>query len=179
MTARARTTIEQARPPALEAIATAASARLRAHADGDKHDDAELHQRVADAASAAIAAGLPLAAIADAEQVGHARARDELRGDVLRRIERAARRKHEVEAEYAQAVIRGVRLGLADRELATAAMVAHRTVRAIAARTQTADQTPARATTSDELNGGRRDPAPAGEQRSGASDRSTAPAVQS
>ena len=54
----------------LEQIATAAAERLRAATAGDAERDAELQRRVGEAASRAIAAGLSLAAIADAEQIG-------------------------------------------------------------------------------------------------------------
>ena len=87
-----------------------------------------------EAASRAIAAGLSLAAIADAEQIGQRRAREELGPEVLRRVERAARRKREAEHEYEAAIVRAGRLGLAHRDVAAAAQVAHGTVRAIIAR---------------------------------------------
>lgn len=48
-------------------------------------------------------------------------------------MERAARRKREAEGEYEQAVSRAGRLGLAHRDVAAAAGVAHGTVRAILA----------------------------------------------
>jgi hypothetical protein len=62
-----RHTTEDPLAPELEAIATAAADRLRAQADSNGRDDGGLQLRVADAA---ITAGLPLGAIADAEQVG-------------------------------------------------------------------------------------------------------------
>lgn len=123
--------------PELEAIAAAAADRLHGEVTATDHDQQQLHQAVAQTASAAIAAGLPLAAIADAERTGQQRARDELRPDVLRQIARSARRRRETELEYEQAVIRGARLGLGHRELAGAAQVAHGTIRAIIARTDT------------------------------------------
>jgi hypothetical protein len=55
---------------------------------------------------------------------------------VLRRVERAARRKREADGEYVQAVLRAARLGLTHRDVAVAAGVAHGTVRAILARAQ-------------------------------------------
>jgi hypothetical protein len=64
-----------------------------------------MQRSVGEAASRAIAAGLLLAAIADAEQIGQRRAREELGPDLLRRVERAARRKREAEHEYEQAVV--------------------------------------------------------------------------
>ncbi len=114
----------------------AAAERLRAQADGDGQREDELRRSVGEAASAAIGAGLPLGAIADAERAGEARARGELGADLLRRVERAARRKQEAESEYEQAVVRAARLGLAQRDVAVAAGVAHGTVRAILARSE-------------------------------------------
>ena len=120
----------------LEAIAAAAAHRLRDEVTGTGQDEPELRHALGQAASAAIAAGLPLSAIADAERTGQQRAREELRPDILRQIARAARRKRETEAEYANVVIRAVRLGLTHREVAAAAEVTHGTIRAIVDRTQ-------------------------------------------
>lgn len=64
---------------------------------------------MAEVASAAIAAGARLGAIADAEQGGERRARQELSGDVLRQVTRAARRKRDADSEYEQAVGRAAR----------------------------------------------------------------------
>jgi SpoU rRNA methylase family enzyme len=119
--------------PELETIAAAAAAELRALVEENPEGHA-VRSGVPDAARAAIAAGMPLAAIADAERVGHIRARRELGGDVLRRVERAARRKREADGEYEHAIARGARLGLPHRDIAAAAQVAHGTVRAIVAR---------------------------------------------
>jgi hypothetical protein len=77
----------------LEQIATAAAERLRALAAGDLEREVELQRRVGEAASRGIATGLSLAAIANAEQLGEARAREELGPQLLRRVERAGRRK--------------------------------------------------------------------------------------
>ena len=60
--------------PELEAIATAACEQLRAKTDGDPQREERLQRGVGDAAGRAIAAGLSLTAIADAERIGHARA---------------------------------------------------------------------------------------------------------
>jgi DNA-binding NarL/FixJ family response regulator len=148
-----QTTIEESLAPELEAIAAAATARLRGQPDTGAHDDAALAREVGRAAAAAIVAGLPLGAIAEAERVGEARARDELGPDVLRRVERAARRRREIEAEYEQAVLRAVRLGLAHREIAGAAAVAHGTVRAIIARIDSPPADPAARSTVTTDNG--------------------------
>ena len=94
----------------------------------------ELRQAFVQAASAALAAGLPLGAVADAEQIGRARSRRELGSELLRRVERTARRHREAQAEYQQTIARADRLGLSHREISTAAQIAPGTVRAIAAR---------------------------------------------
>jgi hypothetical protein len=120
----------------LEQIATAAGERLRALAAGDLEREVELQRRVGEAASRGIANGLSLAAIANAEQIGQGRAREELGPQLLRRVERAGRRKREAELEYEEAIVRAGRVGLVHREVAAAAQVAHGTVRAIFARTQ-------------------------------------------
>ena len=122
----------------LEAIATAACEQLRAKADGDPQREGELQRGVGDAAGRAIAAGLSLTAIADAERIGHARARGQLGTEVLRAVERAAQRKREAERTYEQAVGRAARLGLVQRDIAAAAHVAHGTIRAVLARAQPA-----------------------------------------
>jgi hypothetical protein len=131
----------------LEQIAAAAADRLRALTAGDRERDADLQRRVAEAASRPIAAGRSLAASADAEQICQQRAREELGPEVLRRIERAARRKREAEHEYEVAIVRAGRLGLAHRDVAAAAQVAHGTVRAIIARTCAASHQHAATTT--------------------------------
>ncbi|MGZ6640170.1 MAG: hypothetical protein ACXVII_46140, partial [Solirubrobacteraceae bacterium] len=78
--------------PELEAIATTACEQLRAKADGDPQREEQLQRGVGEAAGRAIAAGLSLTAIADAERIGHARARGKLGTEVLRVAERAAQR---------------------------------------------------------------------------------------
>jgi hypothetical protein len=128
----------------LEAIATAAADRMRALSDGDVERETDLRRRVGETASRAIAAGLSLASIADAERLGHGRAREELGRELLRRVERAAGRRREAE----QAVVRACRVGLAHRDVAAAAQVAHGTVRAIVARTNTVSAEHVASTTS-------------------------------
>jgi hypothetical protein len=133
---RPKTDVELSGEP--EQIATAAAERLRALAAGDLEREVELQRRVGEAASRGIATGLSLAAIANAEQLGEARAREELGPQLLRRVERAGRRKREAELEYEEAIVRAGRVGLVHRDVAAAAQVAHGTVRAIIARTQAA-----------------------------------------
>jgi DNA-binding NarL/FixJ family response regulator len=148
----ARQTTETPLAPALEAIATAAANRVRAQAEASG-DDGELQRRVAEAASAAIASGAALGAIASAEQVGHARARGELGPGALKRIARASRRRREADAEYEQEIVRGARLGLTHREIATAAEIAHGTVRVILARSDASTSEPAHAPEPMSANG--------------------------
>jgi DNA-directed RNA polymerase specialized sigma24 family protein len=132
---------EQAMSPELDAIATAAANPLRAQCGDDPATVDEHAQRVADAASTAIRAGAALSAIANAERVGEQRARDELRTDILRRVERAAKRKREVDTDYDHAIDRAACLGLSHREIASAANVTHGTVRAILTRAETTTAT--------------------------------------
>ena len=127
-------TADGALSPELEAIATAAHDRLNAQAGEDLSAIDQAGRRVADAASAAIAAGARLTAIADAEHAGELRARQELRGDVLRQVTRTAKRKREADREYEQAIGRAGGLGLSHREIATAAEISHGTIRAILTR---------------------------------------------
>ena len=152
----ARQTTETPLAPELEAIAAAAADRVRAQADASANNS-DLQRRVAEAASAAIAAGAALGAIAAAEQVGQARARGELGPDALKRIARASRRRREADAEYEQEILRGDRLGLTHREIATAAEVAHGTVRAILARTDASASQPPPAPETVSANGGEPD----------------------
>lgn len=120
--------------PELETIAAAAHDRLHAQAGADLSAVDQAARRVADAASAA---GARLGAIADAEREGELRARQELSGDVLRQVTRAAKRKREADSEYEHAISRAGRLGLSHREIAAVAQVSHGTVRAILTRAST------------------------------------------
>jgi hypothetical protein len=140
----------------LEAVATAAAERLRAVSRGDLERDADLQRSVGEAASRAIAAGVSLASIANAERIGQGRVREEMGPELLRRVQRAARRRREAESEYEEAVIRAGRLGLPHREVAVAAQVAHGTVRAIIAR---AHSLPAAHRVNDERGRGAAPPA--------------------
>ncbi len=126
--------------PELEALAHAAQQHLRAAVD--EHDITETQYAVINAASAAIAAGITLSAIAAAEQIGQDRARAELGSEVLRRVERTARRARETEAEQEHAIARAARLGLAHRDIATAAQIPHSTIRAIIARARNQHEHP-------------------------------------
>ena len=121
--------------PELDAVAAAAEQQLRALASEDPLDAGPLAEALADAATAAIASGQPIADIARAEQRGQQQARATLSRDLLARVERAARRRRDAEHDLHQAVARTARLGLPQREIAAAARVAPGTIRAIVART--------------------------------------------
>ena len=144
--------------PELEAIATAACEQLCAKTDGDPKPEERLQRGVGDAAGRAIAAGLSLTAIADAEQIGQARAREQLGTEVLRAVQRAAQRKREAERTHEQAVARAARLGLAQRDIAAAAHVAHGTIRAILTRAQPPVVDRGASTVSDAINVRDREP---------------------
>ena len=130
-------TADGALSPELEVIATAAHDRLQAQAGEDPSGIEDAGRRVAEAASAAIAAGARLSAIADAEREGEQRARQGLSAEMLRQATRAAKKKREADREYEQSITRAGRLGLSHREIAAAAHVSHGTIRAILTRTAT------------------------------------------
>ena len=138
--------------PELAAIATAACEQLRAKTDGDPQREEQLQRGVGEAAGRAIAAGLSLTAIADAERIGHAHAREQLGTEVLRAVERAVQRKREAERTYEQAVGRAARLGLVQRDIAAAARVAHGTIRAVLTHAPPAVVNRAASTVSDAIN---------------------------
>ncbi len=133
---------EQPLAPELEAVATAAEQQLCTMATEEPTNADHLGQALADAATAAIALGHPIAAVADAEQRGQHRARAALSRELLTRVQRAARRRREAEHDLHRAIARAARLGLAHRDIATAAQVAHGTIRAILTRTN-GETTPA------------------------------------
>jgi hypothetical protein len=80
--------------PQLEAIAAAAERQLRALASEEPTNTSDLGQALAEAATAPIASGHPIAAVADAEQRGQHRARSALSRELLNRVERAAQVAH-------------------------------------------------------------------------------------
>jgi hypothetical protein len=125
---------EQPLAPELDAVAAAAEQQLRTLAGENPLDADPLAQALADAATAAIASGHPIATVAGAEQRGQHHARTALSRELLARVERAARRRREAEHDLHQAIARATRLGLAQRDIATAAQIAHGTVRAILTR---------------------------------------------
>jgi DNA-binding NarL/FixJ family response regulator len=115
----------------LAAVAQSAGNRLRAETDGDARAAKAAGDALLAAATAAMAAGLSLSDITEAEAYGKERVRDALRPDTLREVKRSGRRAREMKEEHHQAIARAMRLGLSTREIATAARVAHGTVRAI------------------------------------------------
>jgi hypothetical protein len=125
---------EQPLAPELDAVAAAAEQQLRALASENPLEAGPLAQALADTATAAIASGHPIATVAQAEQRGQPHARTALSRELLARVERAARRRREAEHDLHQAIARATRLGLAQRNIATAAQIAHATVRAILTR---------------------------------------------
>ena len=128
------TSVPETLPGELEAIADAAAQRLRAQTADDEHEASEAQEAVIAAAAAAMAAGRGLAEIAAAEQTGQARMRNEIGKDLLRAIERTARRRREIEHEYHDAIQRAGRAGLAHRDIAGAAGAAPGTIRSLLTR---------------------------------------------
>lgn len=115
----------------LLAVAEAAGARLRAETDQDDEASRAAAEAVVNAASAAMAAGHSLTAIASAEAHGKDDVRHALRGDALELVKSTGDRARETRDEHYQAIARATRLGLPMREIANAAGVAHGTIRAI------------------------------------------------
>jgi DNA-directed RNA polymerase specialized sigma24 family protein len=120
--------------PELETLAQAAAQRLRAQVAGSDEEAGSAQQAVVAAAGAALSAGLGLGEIAAAEQAGQSRARAEDGKEMLRAVERCARRRREAEREYELMITRAVMLGLGHREIAAAAQTTHGTVRAVVSR---------------------------------------------
>lgn len=116
----------------LEAVREAAEAALETRAAGG--DGTEAQQRLTSAAKAALDEGHALSVVAEAEAAGQAAARARLRKDVLRRVERSARKLREVTAEHELVIAQADELGLAAREIAERASIAHGTVAAIVRR---------------------------------------------
>lgn len=115
----------------LVAVAEAAGLRLRAETDQDGDAAESAAEELLRAASAAMAAGCSLTAIARAEARGKETVREALRGDALKLVERSGDRAREARREHHQAIARATRLGLPMREIAQAAGVTHGTIRAI------------------------------------------------
>lgn len=115
----------------LAAVAKAAGDRLRAETDQDADAAEAAAGELVRAASAAMAAGHSLTAIAHAEARGKDTVRQALRADALNLVERSGERAREMRSEHHQSIARATRLGLPMREIAQAAGVTHGTIRAI------------------------------------------------
>ncbi len=116
---------------AVEAVASAAADRLRAETNESPQEVTAALQALIAATSSAMSAGASLAEIAAAEQAGLARVRQELGKDLLRTVERAHKRRTDIERDWEQAIRRAGRLGLVHRDIAEAAGVAPATIRTI------------------------------------------------
>jgi len=127
--------------PELLAAREAAEVVLAAQAAGD--GDAAAEEAAKEAAKAALDAGHPLSAVAAAEQAGQQAARDRVGPQLLREVERTAKRLREATRDHEAAIVRAARAGLADRQVAERAQIAHATVRSIVRRH--ADGAPERA----------------------------------
>lgn len=119
-------------PAELVAVRDAAEAVLAAHAAGEV--DAETLAQSREAAKAALDAGHALAAVAAAEQAGQEAARGRVGAQVLREVERTAKRVREATFDNEAAIARAARIGLPDRQVAERAGIAHATVRSIVRR---------------------------------------------
>jgi hypothetical protein len=117
-------------PPELREVVDAADALVRAHANDDEAVE-PVQKRSLQAARVALEAGYSLSDMATAEEQGRRRAREQLRGDLLRRVARSAKRVQEATEEHHSDIRRASQIGLSTREIAIAADVAHGTVRAI------------------------------------------------
>lgn len=135
----------------LDDVRAAADAALEARVDGDG-DPAAPH-RALSAARAALDGGHAIAAIAKAEADGERAARERLGAQVLRVVERSARKLREATVEYEAAIVRAVSIGLAARDIAQRAGVSHGTVAAVARRHEQAPATASVAAEQDTVHG--------------------------
>lgn len=127
-------------PALLDEVKQAAEAALEAQASGE--DTAEAARRKLAAARSALDGGHLITAIAAADGEGERAARDRVGVQVLRSIERLAKKMREATAEYERAVTLGTRIGLPARDIAARAGVSHGTVAAVARRHEQADAAP-------------------------------------
>jgi len=116
----------------LEEVREAATAALEAQAGGEETQPAA--DRVLAAARAALDGGHAIAAIAAAEADGTRAARERVGGQLLRLVERSAKKLRDATGEYEQTIVQAVRLGLPARDIAARAGVSHGTVAAVARR---------------------------------------------
>jgi hypothetical protein len=117
-------------PPALQPVADAAGEVLRAEVDEDPRLG-ELQAAAQAAIIASLQGGHALPQIAAAEARGQEDARAKLRGELLKQIERATRRRQRAIEEQEAAIRRGDRAGLSSREMSAKADMTPATVRAV------------------------------------------------
>jgi len=129
---RASTGAEDEMAAELVAVRDAAEVVLAAHAAGEL--DAEARARATEAAKLALDAGHALAAVAAAEQAGQQAACDRARPQLLRDVERTAKRVREATRDHEAAIVRAAQAGPPDRQVAERARIAHATVRSIVRR---------------------------------------------
>ena len=127
----------------LDEVRQAADAALEALATGADPADADGRTRAA--ARAALDDGHLIAAIAAAQADGERIARERVGAQVLRSVERLAKKMRESTEEYERAVAQATRLGLPARDIAARAGVSHGTVAAVARRHEQAQAAPPKA----------------------------------
>lgn len=127
----------------LDEVRQAADAALEALASGADPADADGRTRAA--ARAALDDGHQIAAIAAAQAEGERVARERVGAQVLRLVERSAKKMRESTEEYERAIAQATRLGLAARDIAAKAGVSHGTVAAVARRHEQAQAAPPQA----------------------------------
>lgn len=128
---------------ALEEVRAAAEAVVEAQvAEGDEE---AAKQRALTAAREALDAGHAISVIARAENAGEKAARERLGGQVLRSVERAAKKLAGATVEYERTIVQAVRVGLPAREIAARAKVSHGTIAAVARRHEQASAAPPQA----------------------------------
>ncbi len=127
-------------PVLLDEVRRSAAAALEAQATGEA--SAEPTARKLSAARAALDGGHSIAAIAAADADGERAARERVGGQVLRLVERSAKKMRDSTEEYERAIVQATRLGLPARDIAAKAGVSHGTVAAVGRRHAQADTTP-------------------------------------
>jgi hypothetical protein len=135
----------------LQAVADTAGVVLVAEANQDE-GRSEAVASARGAVIAAVQAGYPLVSISECETLGQQVARDQLRGELLKRVARTARRMRETASEHHDAVRRASRIGLSAREIAAEAGVAPATIRAVLVRATPDDAGAAEATGGDDAD---------------------------
>ncbi len=148
-------------PEPLQEVARSSGDEVRAQADNNDEAARDARRSKTEAAARAMDSGCDFAQLAEAERLGRSEAIESLRGDLLKRVERAAKRRSETDREYRESIRRAVGVGLPHRDVGHAAGVSHATVRAIVERTVQAsavDGSPIYETSDDEAAGGENSP---------------------